>query len=134
MTATPGVQRLGPAIVLQGAALVEVMGLVALGIRERSRRNGVNASPRLTNLLGEMGEAASWAMSSGHADVPKTPVLAGSDSVEIPTEEAAAMLALSDRQVRRLASTLGARKVHGALVWDRGAVAAYAAERQETQR
>src|SRR4051812_37424469 len=53
-TAPPPVQRLGPAVVLQGAALADVLHLVILGARARKARDGIDLSPdhvRLINLI-----------------------------------------------------------------------------------
>jgi len=137
----PPLQLLGGAVLIQGApALLEVQHLLALGARERQRRDALPPSPRVRLLLALLAEAAAAdeaASPARHRDVAGSAVSTDSvaEKVEgISTGEAAELLSLGRRQVQRLAPSIGARKVPGgALVYDRGAVSAYAAaRRQET--
>ena len=139
-TATPPVQRLGRAVLLQGPVLLEVRHLLALGARERQRRDALAPSPGLRHLLAVLSEAVAedGAMTPPrHGDVAAGagPGDSGVERVEeITTDEAAAILALGRRQVQRLAPSIGSRKVPGgALAFDRGAVLAYAAQRLERE-
>ncbi len=138
MTA-PAVQRLGASILVQGPALRELQYLLVLGARERQRRDALQASVGVRHLLALLAEAVDEddpVTRARHGDVA-----GGADSAdsavmgtpqEITTGEAAAILALGRRQVQRLASSIGARRVPGgAFVFDKLAVAAYAAQRRQ---
>ncbi len=138
MTA-PAVQRLGASILVQGPALRELQYLLVLGARERQRRDALQASVGVRHLLALLAEAVDEddpVTRARHGDVA-----GGADSAdsavmgtpqEITTGEAAAILALGRRQVQRLASSIGARRVPGgAFVLDRAAVEGYAAQRRQ---
>ena len=148
----PAVQRLGSAVLLQGPALAEVLHLVALGARERERRNGLPASRRLRDLLAVLAETvaedelvsplsdrqyACSDMVPRHRDIHERDDSADFDTSvmrrhEISTGEVAEVLGVSQRQVQRLASSIGSRRApSGRLVFDGLAVQAYAATRKE---
>lgn len=117
------------AVLLQGAAVIDVLYLTALGVRD-CRRDGL-VRPRFDQLLATLAAAGREVRTSGHADVPEHGGSSESEVLDgIGTAEAARMLGLSSRQVRRLATALGARRVAGSLVYDRGAVEAHRLERQ----
>jgi hypothetical protein len=138
------VQRLEHIVVLQGAPLLELRHLLTLGARERLRRDGVPASPTLRYILAVTTAAIDVASATSseqvkdrtrHGDMTK-----GTDPSrlswvdredEITTKEAAVLLGVGIRQVQRLASLIGSRRVNGALVFDRGAVTDFAAQRQQ---
>lgn len=129
---TDPVQRLGPAILLQGAAVLDANYLITLGVRE-ARRNGIPAPARILALLDALAKTAAAtrrASADGHADVPDHPLPGQSVLTALTTKEAADMLDLSERQIRRLAPDLGGRLRHRTWTFDRGAVAAYAEHRK----
>lgn len=137
---TPAMQRLGSAVLIQGpAALLEVQHLLALGARERQHRDALPPSPGVRHLLALLAEAV-----AEHETTVSPPrhdgVVAGGgpgDSTvgkvdEITSDQVAALLGVGRRQAQRLAGSIGSRKVPGgALVFDRCAVLAYAAQRRE---
>jgi len=133
------VQRLGASILVQGPALRELQYLLVLGARERQRRDALQASVGVRHLLALLAEAVDEddpVTRARHGDVaggaaPADSMVMGTPQ-EITTGEAAAILALGRRQVQRLTPSLGSRRVPGgALVFDRGAVEAYAAQRRQ---
>ena len=121
----PPVQQLGAAVVLQGAALANVRRCVRLAQRV-SARDGI----RLGHWFDDLTCALDAAMSDlGHADVDTRPSVPQSLSTDkrIGTKEAAAMIGLSERQVRRIAASLDGNQLpSGAWHFDADAVAAYA--------
>lgn len=133
----PAVQRLGSAILLQGPAVLDAHYLIAAGVRDVQRRDGIAPSPRLRFLLEELAAASAdiRAMSpAGHGDVPEEGNGALSVLDLIPTREAAMILDLSVRQTRRHRDAAGGRDVGGALMFERGAVEALAARRNGAGR
>jgi len=125
---TPAVQRLGSAVLLQGPAVADAAYLVAVGVRTLARRDGV-AIARWLTLQRALQQVA--AADHGHADVlgvvDEEALLA---EELVSTKEAAHMLRLTERQVRRIAACLGGRHAGRALVFDRSAVQAEAARRR----
>jgi hypothetical protein len=62
----PAAQRLGSAVLLQGAPeLLELRYLLTLGLRERNRRDGMPASGAARQVLAVISEAITQAMSEG---------------------------------------------------------------------
>ena len=128
----------GPVLLLTGPVLVDLNWLVTLGIQVARQRDGMTPRPRLLELQRIVAAAAQdvRAAASGRADVRAAP-----DSPELPqddpdawigTREAAITLGLSQRQVRRIATSLGTVQ-HGRVhLFRRLAVEAYAAHRGET--
>lgn len=157
----PAVQQLGAAVLLQGPALLDVLYLVDLGVREVTRRDGITPSPRLLELHRRLAAAAEdyrRMSASGLGDVRNGAVQAVSSWASAPaflpgadahsdgsgvgrgghhpvvtTREAASILGLSDRQVRRLASAgeIGPSRHGKNLLLDRGSVEALAANRAQ---
>jgi hypothetical protein len=144
----PAAQRLGSAVLLQGSALYEVRYVLTVGARERARRDGVPVSAGVREVLARINEAIVEEQMSagghtkgqvrrlrGHADLAD-----GSDGAEwhmpdsfraISSEEVAERLGIGSRQVRRLASSLGAHRApSGAWMYDPVAVDTYAALRR----
>lgn len=112
----PPVQRLTAAMLLQGPLLAEVRWVLREGAREIWRRDGIPPSAAITHLLRELGAVTS---SQGHEDVPEVAEPEGLISeTRISTADAAEVLELSPRQLRRLRDHLGARKVGGVLTFD----------------
>jgi len=128
----PAVQKLGSAILLQGPAVVDAWHLVALRIRA-AKRDGIGLA-RVDHLQAVLAAAAAEVRATsepGQRDVAHQASQAVSDPSEpLTTQEVAAMINLSPRQTQRMASVLGARKLRcGRLLFDRGAVAGYLANR-----
>lgn len=134
---SPTLQRFGPAIIVHGPPLDELLRLALLGARMRRDRDGIETSAATRVLLQTLADAASESgMSPCRAgDVAGHAVSAQWNPMdEITTREAADMLDLSVRQIQRLAPALGGRKRGGVLLVDRDAVAVLAQERQEAGR
>jgi hypothetical protein len=131
----PPVQRLGNAVLLQGPAILDAHYLVALGIRETARRDGIRASPRLQRIAEALASAAADirdASGIGHEDVPDSTDLENSNPLDrISTFEAASILGIGARHTCRLAGVIGGRKGPGnAYTFDRAAVEAHAHRRK----
>jgi hypothetical protein len=135
------VQPLGVAVLLQGAALAEIRHLALMGARDRQRRDGVPPSLTLRHALQVMTAAVNVAAATSsvqvsedtrHGDIAQGPKPAqlGMDGNAMSTREVAVLLGVGTRQVQRLASLIGFRRVNGALVFDRHAVNDFAAQRQ----
>jgi hypothetical protein len=121
----------GGQVLLRGPALLEVSRALEWMIRVHERRDSVNASQPLRALQQLLAtEAAQVAMSARtFADVRKPADVQPSQNIMITSEEAAHMLQLSTRQIRRLAADLEGRQIAGRWLFDRLIVAAVAAER-----
>ncbi len=141
---TPPVQRMGTAVVLQDRALLEVRHLLALGVRERERRDAVPSSSTMRFLLALLTEAIAEqelvspprqqdASSNGvprHGDVDEYPDRSDFRR-RIGSREAARLLRNSQRTVQRVASSLGGRRgPDGRYTFDADLVAEFAAERE----
>lgn len=103
------------AVLLTGDAIIAAADAVRVAQRWR-RGQGLGPSVAWDRLLGILDLMTDH----GPADTEPEPV-AQDDVVDIPT--AAALLGCSPRQARRLASTLGGRKLSGVWYLDRIAVA-----------
>lgn len=133
----PPVQRLGSAVLLQGPAVIDTFYLVALGIKETRRTDGIAPSPRLQALAAALRDAAAEARASvsRHERVARPARQAPSGVLdEIYTEEAAVLLGLTRRHVQRIAADLGGRRRHRLWVFDRGAVECAVADRAQTRQ
>jgi hypothetical protein len=119
----------GGTVLLRGPAVVHVSRALDWAISVQARRDSVHASKPLRQLQQLLADEAAQ-VSGGHvADVRKTAVVPISPENMINTEEAAAMLRRSPRQIRRLAADLEGRQIAGRWLFDRDVVAAAAAER-----
>lgn len=142
----PSVQRMGSAVVLQGTALLEVRALLALGVRERDRRDAVPPSQGIRLVLALLTEALAEAellSPPRQRDACSADGLRQSDVDQyvdwsdlqgqrrrIGSREAAVMLRNSQRTVQRAASSLGGRRgPDGRLSFDADVVLEYAADR-----
>jgi hypothetical protein len=132
----PAVQVLGGAVLLRGPAVLDALNLVALGVRETRRRDGIEPSPGLQTLIAGLAAAAdqvrAQAMSdAGHRDVAEQANRAQSAALQrVGTREAAQMLGLTTRQTQRLAAELGGSRGPGhAWTFDLGVVEAAAVRR-----
>jgi hypothetical protein len=121
----------GGTVLLRGPAVAQLSQVLDGVIRLHERRDSVQATAALRALQQLLAaETAQVALSARpFADVRKPAAVPMSPENMINTEEAAAMLRLSPRQVRRLAVELEGRRVAGRWVFDQDLVAAAAAER-----
>jgi hypothetical protein len=122
----------GPAVLLQGPALLEAHYLLVQGIRRVQDRDGIKPPPRLRELLRLVDRAAdAYRMSlKRHPEATSEPDQAAScPARELTTAETAEFLTLSVRQVQRLAPTLGAVRVGRAFRFDARAVEVFAVRR-----
>jgi hypothetical protein len=130
LSASVPVQVLGPAVVLDAAAAADVAALVRAGLRAVERLDGITPPPRLRALAEQLRQAV--------AEVRTPDTTRSADHLiaqtmqVIDTREAAAVLRVSRRHVRRLAPALGGH--HGIRGWelDPVAVQAHRIRRQES--
>ena len=118
----------GGQVLIRGAAVVEVSRALDWAIRIQERRDSVHASRPLRELQQLLADEAAQVSARPRGDVRNSGAVPGSQNM-ITTDEAAAMLRRSPRQVRRLAAELEGRRVGTSWVFDRDLVAAAAAER-----
>jgi hypothetical protein len=118
----------GGQVLLRGPAVVEVSRALDWAIRIQERRDSVHASRPLRELQQLLADEAAQVSARPRGDVRNSGAVPGSQNM-ITTDEAAAMLRRSPRQVRRLAAELEGRRVGTSWVFDRDLVAAAAAER-----
>ena len=127
-TQSPDFIRLsGGHVVLSGEATIQVWRFMSRAADLVSRGDGVPIPPRLQVLLEVLRTAAAEAMSEmSAADVRGLPVAPVSDPTdEITTSEAAEMLKVTDRHVRRIHQTLDGCRRGNQWVFSRAAVTAY---------
>jgi hypothetical protein len=126
------VRRLGPALLVEGVAVLELRALVEMGVK-LAGRDGIRPSRNTEHLRRVIAETAD-AVVSGHADVRVDVIRASSNhqhDSEIKTSEVARMTGLSERQARRLTSDLGGRKTRsGPWLIQRALIEAHLIERQ----
>jgi hypothetical protein len=122
----------GGEVLLQGATLRLVAGLVGQGLAAR-RRDGYRPSAMELEVTEALRRAAAMSR-PGHADVPEAAPERSSGQA-ISSAEAARILEVSPRQVRRLTGELGGRRtVAGPLEFDLAAIEAEAARRQQQRK
>jgi hypothetical protein len=119
----------GPILIITGPALLEVIGIKHVKVRD-----AIAPPPRLLSLAVLVKQAADQyrAMS----DVGPRPQTSGPDPAsssqadphEVTASQAAQMLGITDRHVRRIASQLGVVRVKP-LMFSTAAVEAYASRR-----
>lgn len=131
-----GAHRLaGPVVILEGPALLHARHLLAMGVQVLRQRDGITPPAQVVELVRTVAAAAEEyrrMAPAGHGDaaVGASEALSEAEQTRTvcTTAEAAVILRLSVRQVRRLdlarVSPPGA-----ALLFDRAYVEAYAAER-----
>ncbi len=124
----PAIIRLGGGqVLLRGPAVLDAARLVEHGVRLTRQRDNIAPNPHVLSLLDALRAEAGELMSAvGHSDVRDHDDQPPSEHEEITAAEAAELLGVTDRHIRRLAPDLGARKVGGAWVYERSAVTAYA--------
>lgn len=134
VTAPATVQRLGTAVLVQGAAVPALARLAARGLRDRDR-DGLPPSPSLAALVAVIEAAADAAGDVSPARPAGRPALATSAGWEPPrgvtSSEAADLLGLSVRQVRRLKEDLGGWYGGTKLMFDPERIAEYGAMRSK---
>lgn len=134
----PAAQQLGTAVLVQGAAVLDLWYLAALGVRV-CRRDGLLPVDRLKPMLDVLAATATTVRQSSAGQVDVRPGLNSSESEhvldKVTTAEVAQMLNVSHRQAQRITRQLGGRRGPGsALVVDRGAVEAHRQARQTDRR
>lgn len=144
MTAAPSptddvqVLRLGGGqILLRGPAVLVVSRLAALGAKHWYSVDGGSVSAPVRQLLASLaGEAAEHVRDRVRADAPAPRVLASSTPMRQTPWQSSAQVAVtlgcSERHVRRIASTLGGRRVGARWEFDPHVVASYALEPEGT--
>lgn len=132
----PEIMLLGDCVVIRGQAAAEAYRLLAAGVQQVERRDGITASGRVNYLLGTCKRAAQMSV-CGVADVRNPGFQAESSHLEIGvrvgTREAAVELKISEEHVRRLASILDGRKLRGRWTYDSVLVEAEAERRRGSQ-
>lgn len=133
MADVPAIQKLGTSVLLSGPGVLHALHLVARGIQLTESRDGITPPPAARELERVLRAAADeLRMSpSRHRDVAEEVVSRQwLQSEEMSTKEVAAMAGVGARQVQRLATSFGGRRVGGRLVFNRIAVQAAIAERE----
>jgi len=104
------VEVIGPAVILQGLALLDTRALVIRGIKDVQRMDGITPHPRLLALVSAIDAAiiAGEASDQRHPDPPRVSLegICGEQSEIIGTRQAAQILGTSARQVQRIAASL----------------------------
>jgi hypothetical protein len=120
------------ALLVQGAAVLDLHYLVRLGLRARNAVDGSAPSVHHLRLLQALTDiAGTHVRSPGRADVREVPDLSESEML-MGTGEAADRLGITSRSIRRLAPELGGQKVKGAWRLDAALVDAAALRRERT--
>lgn len=130
-------QQFGAAVLLQGPALLDAYSLIVRGIRQVTQQDGIAAPSRLTELqrclAGAVEEYRASVSPSGRGDVRELddrPESGTGPDDHLTTREAAAVLHISERHMRRLSDDVGGSvRRGGVLLYDRAAVEALAATR-----
>ncbi|GAB2661367.1 hypothetical protein [Kribbella swartbergensis] len=135
----PPIERLGNGqVLLRSRALVDVCRLALAGARQAERQDGIGLSAGTRALLAALCAEAEQVLSAtadvradDRADLPESAAMPA--SVAIDTEEVARMLHMSTRHVRRIAPSLGGRRVDGHWQFDRTELALILAQRNESE-
>lgn len=126
-----------PKVILRGRALLAARYLVEQGIRRVQESDSIDPPRDLIELRSTLNRAAAeYRMSlerrSGAPlaiDQATSPI----DRRPLSTAEAAKILKLSDRQVQRIAPSIGARRVGRAFLFDPEVIMVLAAQRLEKE-
>lgn len=132
----PLVEPLGNGqILLRGRAVVRVASGMKAAVAFVSRRDGGGVDPDLADILGALEAEACTFLSARprcpHAAPADTAVLRGLVIDPISSEEAAMILGMTERNVRRLAPQLGGRLIRGRWILDRATIVAAADDRAQ---
>ncbi|MDP9092277.1 MAG: hypothetical protein M3N95_04875 [Actinomycetota bacterium] len=139
MMLPPPIQRIGAeAVLAQGSAVIHIHSLITLGLKAaRERDGGIRVPPGVIEIIDTYARAAndiraSMSAPSGHDDVRWAAPAPLSDPTEtIGSKEAARMLSITDRHIRRLTVELmGRRGARGNWRFDRGVIEAAVVTRQ----
>ncbi|MDV6292244.1 helix-turn-helix domain-containing protein [Rhodococcus aetherivorans] len=122
----PHTQVLGTAVVITGPALADAYYLITAGM-QYAHRSGYSTT-RFKPLQEALGAAVAQSRTR-HNDVAPPPIDTDCTPELIDVTEAAHMLALSKRQVQRIARSLDGRIIGGRWLFDRNAVSDYANQR-----
>ena len=114
----PDCELLGDAVLLRRPIAAEVRWLLTAAAREAVRRDGIRPSQRLLHLLAVLDAAANVPPDVRTVTAPPPP----STLDAMTTSEAAAALGIGERQTRRLAGPLGARRTATGWLFDKRAV------------
>jgi hypothetical protein len=127
MTADPINQPIvaGSAVILTGESVEAALQAVLIAARARTR-NGLPNSAAHLELAKAFAEAMSAnASARGRSVIDKAELLQAiteQERLTVTIEDAARQLALSERQVRRLAPKLNGRKINGQWLIDQDAI------------
>jgi len=116
-------------VLLRGPAVAHLSRALDWMLAVHARRDSVGASKPLRDLQQLLATEAAQVSARTFADVREAAAVPISPQNMINAQEAAAMLRLSDRHVRRIAGDLGGRQIAGRWVFDRDQIAAYDSER-----
>ena len=126
----PQVQRLDRALLIQGPAALALTAHLLQQGAARVRDVDGTVLPGTAELIRAAREAAGMSQATSRPrDDDRKPTLESLEGID--AREAAGMLGVTVRHVQRLAASLGAQWDGRTLVYDRGAVEAYAAHRAE---
>jgi hypothetical protein len=128
------VQRLGSAVLLQGSVVRDAAYLVAVGIRALKARDGIGPTPTWLELHRELKTAAGVSSANGTGSRVGAADLASLSAEVIGTAEAAGLLGVTERQMRKLASRFGGARAGRVHLFDRDAIEAEAHRRDEERR
>lgn len=118
----PPVQLLGDAAVTRGEAAVEAYRLMVRGVAAVERQDGIAPNPRVRQMLAVFAEAARMS-ACPVTDVRTEPASATcATGTRVGTREAADLMGISERQVRRRAEELGGLNIRGRWTYDKTAV------------
>lgn len=126
----PDVQLLGGSVaVISGAAAIDAYRLVTEGIALVRRRDGIEPSTRLLRTVAALKAAAEAARATDTADIAdvRTSLTSASlrNGTQVGVAEAADLVGVGARQIRRLAPNLGGVKTRSGWRFDTGLLAAY---------
>lgn len=114
-------------VIATPAELAAAYTLVATGIHAR-RRSGYRVTAAQQAVADAVG-AAYVEAARGRADAAASAASAPSPVDPMTTDDAAALLGVSPRHARRMATSLGARRTGSGWVWDKTAIIEYLEER-----
>lgn len=111
--------------------IAALLSLVDAGYRAR-HRNGYTTTPMQKSIHGQITGAFHHMTHTGHADVPPPTTLADSPPVDtLTTAQAAKILGISPRQLRRLAKDLDGQQRGGVWHYPETRVHEYAQHRKD---
>ncbi|MCF3940919.1 hypothetical protein [Gordonia tangerina] len=129
-------RALGTVVQVEDEASLRYLKFAALAALTEFKRRDKQPPPVLTELYHAAAEAYSSVAESGHEDGPEPLVVQPLSPEElIGSAEAATILGVTQRQIRRLSSTLdGEQLANGAWVFRRDTVEDYRQERRDARR